>query len=95
MVGREKPLALVHIRHTHHEVLLPLRHQFPILQREFFASAPEVRFFAFVRTNVIWELTQAEVGGNVGEVCSLVVSLLPISLHYAGVVARFFLIWLI
>ena len=71
------------------KVLLPLRRQF--LQREFLASAPEVCFFAFVRTNVIRELTQAEVGGNVGEVCSLVVSLLPTSLHYAGVVARFLL----
>jgi len=62
---------------TRHEVLLQLRHQFPILQREFLASAPEVCFFAFVRTNVIRELTQAEAGGNVAEVCSLVVSLLP------------------
>ena len=44
MVGREKPLALVHRRHTRHEVLLPLRHQFSILQREFLASAPGVRF---------------------------------------------------
>ena len=41
------------------KVLLPLRHQF--LQREFLVSAPQVCFFAFVRTNVISELTQAEV----------------------------------
>ena len=41
------------------KVLLPLRHQF--LQREFLVSAPQVCFFAFVRTNVIRELTQAEV----------------------------------
>ena len=41
------------------KVLLPLRHQF--LQREFLVSAPQVCFFAIVRTNVIRELTQAEV----------------------------------